>query len=149
MWVICFASLKKTGKARYQNVHVDDNYFHRERVLELDNFYHLTAQTISQHCKKHFFKKLVQGTLAHLVFWQKQTKKPAVLLYSSKLKFLCSNLWLGMMCTENNNDDARRTKHNGIGSFGIIILIIPSTPKITQTKLSRERQTFTTKTEQH
>ena len=51
-----------------------------------------------------------------------------------KVKFRCSNQWLGWLCTDNDNtnhddaNDARQTKYDGVGSFGII----PNEPKTTE-----------------
>ena len=47
------------------------------------------------------------------------------------MKFLCVNLWLGELYTDNDDDNdinIRRTKHDDIGSFGII----PNEPKTTK-----------------
>ena len=33
------------------------------------------------------------------------------------MKFLCLALWQGKVCTDANNDDARLTKHDCIGSL--------------------------------
>ena len=58
-----------------------------------------------------------------------------MLIFISNMKFLCSKLWLGELCTDADDIDAddandtdnyaRQTNHDYIGSFGSI----PNEPK--------------------
>ena len=45
-------------------------------------------------------------------------------IFIQNMKFLCSNLWIGELCTDTdakaaNDNDAQREKHDDIASFGI------------------------------
>ena len=49
-------------------------------------------------------------------------------MFIPNTKFLCSNLWIGELCTDkddndtntDDDDDERRTKHDGMDYFGIV-----------------------------
>ena len=56
-------------------------------------------------------------------------------IYEPNMKFLCLNLWIEKRCTDNdtnannaNDNRARRTKHDCVGSFGVT----PNEPKSKQ-----------------